>query len=203
MEQEKKKFMQNSENLTQEEPSESELKKIKTSITDLIQAAPISNIEWVHYSKLNANSWNPNVVFSKELQLLEFSLLSTNWIQPVIVSKDFIIIDGYHRFYLSKTSLKIQEIYKGFIPCTIINLEKHQAMLLTIRINRAKGSHVAVRMSDIVKSLVNDYGINVKEIAKEIGATKAEVELLLMDNVFKKYDIENHEYSKAWYPTKD
>ena len=55
-------------------------------------------------------------------------------------------------------------------------------------------------MSDIIKSLINEHGMSVKDICKEIGATKDEVDLLMMDDVFKALDIENKEFSKAWYP---
>lgn len=73
-------------------------------------------------------------------------------------------------------------------------------MLLTIRINRAKGSHIAIKMSDIIKELVENHGLPVEDIAKEIGGTKDEVELLLQDSIFKAKDIQNHKYSRAWKP---
>jgi len=77
----------------------------------------------------------------------------------------------------------------------------YQRKLLTIRINRAKGTHVAVRMSDIVKSLVND-GLSREYVAEQIGAKIFEVNLLLEDSIFTKHNVEQHTYSKSWVPNK-
>lgn len=89
----------------------------------------------------------------------------------------------------------------GKVPCVVMHLSEPERMLLTIRINRAKGSHVAVKMHDIIHSLVNDYGMSIEAICRGIGARKEEIELLLMDNVFQKKNInEATQYSKAWVP---
>ena len=166
-----------------------------------IKEMPISNVEWVDVEKLSANDYNPNVVFSKEMELLKFSLLKQGWIQPVLVTQDYVIIDGFHRSSLAKADKEVAAMTNGKVPVVIMNLTEPERMLLTIRINRAKGSHVAVKMSDIIKSLVNDHGMPVKDICKEIGATKDEVELLMMENVFKKHNVDKEsKYSKAWVP---
>ena len=55
---------------------------------------PINNIEWRKASDLNANDYNPNMVFDQELKLLERSILSTGWVQPILVDADDNIIDG-------------------------------------------------------------------------------------------------------------
>lgn len=160
---------------------------------------PISNVERVSVEKLNANDYNPNVVFSDEMRLLKFSLLKHGWIQPILCTQDYVIIDGFHRATIAKTTPAAT--CEGKVPCCIMNLSEPERMLLTIRINRAKGSHIAVKMSDIIHTLVLDYAMPVETICKEIGADKAEVELLLMDNVFAKKNInEETKYSKAWYP---
>jgi len=87
------------------------------------------------------------------------------------------------------------------VPVVVMHLTEPERMLLTIRINRAKGSHIAIKMSDIIKALVNEHGMPVKDICKEIGATKDEIELLMMENVFKKHNVDKEsKYSKAWVP---
>ena len=161
---------------------------------------PINNVQWLEVEKLTANSYNPNVVYNQELRLLEHSILTSGWIQPILVTQDFEIIDGFHRWSLSKQSKALQALTGGKVPCCVMNLTEPERMMLTIRINRAKGSHIAVKMHEIITSLVKDHGLSVGDIGKGIGANKDEVELLLMDGVFKKLDIQNHKYSKAWYP---
>ncbi|QFG05750.1 ParB-like nuclease domain protein [Bacillus phage 035JT001] len=169
---------------------------------------PIENIEWIDVDSIEANDYNPNVVMNQELKLLEFSIVKNGWIQPILVNQEagqtgFTIIDGFHRYTLAKQSKTLRERDKGKAPCVIMRLPEAERMLLTIRINRAKGTHVSYRMSDIIKKLINEYNLDPKYIGQSIGATKAEIDLLMMEDVFKKLDIQNHKYSKAWYPKYD
>ena len=159
---------------------------------------PIEMVEWVDASCLNANDYNPNVVMNKELELLSFSLLTNGWIQPILVSRDNTIIDGYHRWFLSMNDKRVRAMTNGKVPVVKLDIDEAERKLLTIRINRAKGVHQAFKMHEIIASLVNQHGLSIDHICKSIGADRAEIELLLKENVFKVLDIENHKYSKAW-----
>lgn len=166
-----------------------------------INKQPISNVQWVDVDLLSANDYNPNVVFKDEMKLLKFSILKNGWIQPILVTQDYCIIDGFHRATLAKTNKDIT--IDGKVPVVMMEMSEPERMMLTIRINRAKGSHVALKMSEIVHKLVNDYGIPLAQICDGIGARKDEVELLLMDNVFEAKGInEATKYSQAWIPNK-
>jgi ParB-like chromosome segregation protein Spo0J len=160
---------------------------------------PVDAIVWMDASSLSGNLYNPNVVHAPELRLLETSILEIGWIQPILVSRDSIIIDGYHRWRLALESKALQARYGGRVPCAVLDLDEAHAMLLTVRINRAKGTHVAVRMSELVQSVV-DAGLDRDEVARQIGATRAEVDLLYQDDVFKARDIPNRKYGRAWIP---
>lgn len=162
---------------------------------------------------LAANSWNPNRVHKAELKLLEFSLLSTGWIQPILISNEDIdedgaqhagwVIDGFHRWRLSQDSDKVKERYNYLVPCARLNVGRAEAMAITVRINRAKGTHVAINMAALVKELAHVHGWTIQRIGKEIGAGKDEVELLLRDGVFAAKGIQDWAYSNAWYPEKE
>lgn len=161
---------------------------------------PVHNVEWREAATLMANSWNPNVVFTPELRLLVRSILKNGWIQPVIINPDGMIIDGFHRASLARDEPQIVARYGGKVPCVVMPLSKPQAMIVTIRMNRAKGSHVAVRMAEIVKALIDEHGLDAQEVADELGATRDEVQLLYQDGVFKMKNIKDYKYSKAWVP---
>lgn len=154
--------------------------------------SPIENIVWKNPNDLIANDYNPNVVFTNEMKLLEFSLKRQSWIQPILISKENIIIDGFHRYTIAKRN-------DWLVPCAVLDISDIERRLLTIRINRAKGSHIAIRMSDIIKGLLRD-GVTEAEIAEHIGADKEEVRLLSLEDVFESFDLENHTYSKSWIP---
>jgi hypothetical protein len=121
-------------------------------------------------------------------------------VQPVLIAADGTIIDGFHRSMLSRESAALKKRYGGKVPCAVLDIPRHKAMILTIRMNRAKGTHVACRMSDIVRELIDVHHCDPQEVAIEIGATKDEIDLLYQEGVFKKLDVANTPYSRAWYP---
>jgi len=169
---------------------------------------PINNIEWIDTDLLDANDYNPNVVIAPEFKLLKLSLLKQGWIQPVLVvlGRDadgspngrYTIVDGFHRSTLCKTDEEVRAQFGTKVPCAVLDISEAERKMLTVRINRAKGTHMAVKMHELVVSLVNDHGISVKQLCDEFGADRQEIELLLQDNVFKRMDIASYPYSRAW-----
>lgn len=163
---------------------------------------PINQIERVSTDDLHANDYNPNVVFNDELRLLKLSLMTNGRIQPILTDQNLEIIDWFHRRSLSKADKDLRELTGGLVPIVRMNLTIPERIVLTVRINRAKGSHIAIKMHELVVSLFNDHGMSKKWIGEQIGADKAEVDLLLIENVFKKKNIQDWKYSKARYPDK-
>jgi len=161
---------------------------------------PIDAIVWRDADDLIANGWNPNVVHTPELRLLETSILENGWVQPLLISRDDLIIDGFNRWMLARSSKALRAKYAGRVPCAVLDIPEAEAKMLTVRINRAKGTHVAIRLSELVKSVIDEGGIEPDEVARLIGATRAEVDLLYQDDVFKARDIASWSYSKAWVP---
>lgn len=161
---------------------------------------PVENIKWIDCDSLKANHYNPNRVMNAEMNLIERSILRTGWIQPILVNKNLTIIDGFHRWTLSRLSTQLREKYHGKVPCAVLDVSDAEAMVITVRINRAKGTHLAFRMSEYIKELLTVHKIPMDDLAKDIGATMDEVELLRRGDVFEAKDIENWAYSEAWFP---
>jgi len=181
----------------------------KTSISKeaalRLEIEPVSNIQWVDARELKANDYNPNYVMSAELELLAVSLVLTGWIQPVLSwvhpqSGTKEIVDGYHRVWLSCNHKKVIAKYNYLVPASFLDVSEPERMMLTVRINRAKGVHQAVKMHELVSRLFNEFGIPKAEIAEKIGATAQEVDLLIQENVFTKLNIPKHKWSPAWAP---
>lgn len=165
---------------------------------------PIDRIVWRHVDELEANDYNPNTVFTPEMKLLEHSILITGWIQPVLIrAGEKTIIDGFHRWLLSRQSGALRAKYKGMVPTAELDLTRAEAIMLTVRINRAKGTHAALKMSELVHELIDEHGLERKAIATGIGATLDEVDLLYQDGVFGAKKIPDHKYNRAWYPVKE
>jgi len=164
---------------------------------------PIANVEWMHFSELDANWWNPNRMMTAEFKLLESSILQTGWVQPILTTRDLVIIDGFHRWRMSQDSKRVFKRYEGKMPVAVLDVDEKTAMVMTVRMNRAKGTHVAVSMSDLVKKLMNEHDCTPQWIAKEIGASMEEVHLLAGKDIFTAKNIDEWEYSPAWYPGDD
>lgn len=164
---------------------------------------PINNIVWKLAKELNPNDYNPNRVLNEEFKLLALNIVRFGWIQPILINRNNIIIDGFHRWRLAQDSQELYKKYSGRVPCVVMDIDDREAMLLTIRMNRAKGVHEASAMAVIAKKLINDFNMTPKGLMTELGMSKAETELLLADTVFEIKGIKDWQYSKAWYPYED
>jgi GNAT superfamily N-acetyltransferase len=169
----------------------------------MAHADPIDRIQWVDAATLSANLYNPNVVLQAEFSLLERSLLVTGWVQPILVTPARTVIDGFHRWKLTMESPAVRAKYGGECPVVVLDVSEGEAMLLTIRMNRAKGTHVGLRMSEIVQSLVDAHGFSLDRIAPEIGASAEEMKLLYAGGVFKYKATPSHVYSRSWAPAEN
>lgn len=185
-------------------------------------ADPIDTVQWLPAAEVHPNEWNPNRVMRPELRLLERSLLLTGWVQPLLVAQrcqggdldhdhdprppecsGYLIVDGYHRWRLSLESPAVRQRWGGLVPCAVLDLDRASAMLLTVRINRAKGAHGSVAMSALVRALVHEEGVSEERICDDLGAGPEEVALLLAEGVLKARKAEQWSYSKAWHPVED
>ena len=166
----------------------------------MFESDPIMRIEWRLASSLKANAYNPNVVHRPELRLLEHSLITSGWIQPILITPAGTIIDGFHRWRLAQDSTTLRDKYGGHVPCVVLDIPEPEAEMLTVRINRAKGTHVAVRMHEIVLDLIDKHGYSREQVAQGIGASLEEVDLLYQENIFIARSLDKVPYSKAWVP---
>jgi len=141
--------------------------------------SPVYNVKKIHIDKIRANSYNPNSVAPPEMKLLETSIWEDGYTMPVVCyyleDEDvYEIVDGYHRYTTLKTSKRIFEREKGFLPVSVIDKDMGDRMASTIRHNRARGNHSVELMSNIVSELV-ESGMSDAWILKHIGMDKDEL----------------------------
>ncbi len=163
--------------------------------------SPVYNIKAIPVEKIKANEYNPNRVAPPEMKLLEISIWEDGYTQPIVCYYDkkndeYIIVDGFHRYTIMKTSKRIYEREKGLIPVVVINKELGERMASTIRHNRARGSHNVDLMSNIVAELV-EMGKSDSWICKNIGMSADEVlrlkQITGLASLFK-----NDDFSNSW-----
>ena len=135
--------------------------------------SPVYNVLAVPVEKVKANDYNPNKVAPPEMKLLELSIWEDGFTQPVVCYYDkdadeYIVVDGFHRYTVLKTSERIFAREKGKLPVVVIDKELGERIASTIRHNRARGSHNVDLMSNIVAELL-ELGKSDAWICRNIG----------------------------------
>lgn len=165
---------------------------------DFVKNHPVSKIFWIPVQMIQANDYNPNTVPRIEMDLLQLSIESDGYTQPIVVWKVetdmYEVVDGFHRYLNGKDKLKLTHL-----PCVIINKEREDRtnrIASTIRHNRARGKHKISGMSNIVIEL-SKRNWSDERIAKELGMDADEVlrlkQITGLAELFKDED-----FSKAW-----
>lgn len=162
---------------------------------------PVLNVSLVNIDKIVANDYNPNTVAPPELELLKISIVEDGFTQPIVCYYDtekdeYKIVDGYHRYFVSKKFLHLKEI-----PVTIINKPLVNRMASTVRHNRARGTHSIDGMTNLIESLIN-LGWKDSEIASNLGMDHEEV-IRLKQATFLKDIFMHHKFSKCWKEFED
>lgn len=149
----------------------------------------------VNINQLFANDYNPNRMPREEMRLLGECILKYGFLFPIITSWDdekrkYRIIDGFHRYEMLKRL--------GSDKCSIIdlNLPYHDAVQLTVLMNRIKGLHQVEKMSDLVVKL-ESLGLEDDEIAKNLGMESEEL-LRLKQQLGIAHAFKNVEYANSW-----
>lgn len=162
---------------------------------------PIAGVRWVDVNKVVANDYNPNSVASTEMRLLEHSILKDGYTQPVVTVYDeerdlYVIVDGFHRTTVMKTSEKVRSTTGGLLPIVVLKKDMNDRMAATVRHNRARGTHSVDGMSSIVFNML-DGGWKDEDICNEMGMEPDELVRLKHVTGFSKL-FEDTEYSKEW-----
>lgn len=163
--------------------------------------SPVYSVKAVPVEKVHANDYNPNRVAPPEMKLLELSIWEDGFTQPVVCYYDkeadkYIVVDGFHRYTIMKTSDRIYARERGKLPVVVIDKDLGERMASTIRHNRARGSHNVDLMSNIVAELV-EMGKSDNWICKNIGMSADE--LLRMKQVTGLAALfKDEEFSRSW-----
>ena len=157
---------------------------------------PVSHVIWVPASEVQANDYNPNTVAPPEMELLELSIKSDGFTQPIVcwrTEDHYEVIDGFHRHLVGK------KLGMEYLPIVIVNQERtdrNDRIASTIRHNRARGKHEIAAMSDIVIELKRRNWSDVK-ISRELGMEPDEV-LRLSQISGLAETFADKEFSEAW-----
>jgi len=180
-----------------------QIQKLRLIINEVspLSNHPVDLVRWIPIERVKANDYNPNQVAKQEMHLLYHSIKTDGYTQPIVVIKnkdkdEYIIVDGFHRYFVAKSYKDISDSTMNCIPVTVINKEINERMASTIRHNRARGEHKISGMSKLVYKMLEN-GWSDADICNEIGLEAEELLKLKHLTGFAKL-FENVEYRKAW-----
>tara|TARA_R110002020_G_scaffold276392_1_gene491756 strand:+ start:1191 stop:1778 length:588 start_codon:yes stop_codon:yes gene_type:complete len=164
-------------------------------------ADPVDRVIWVKIKKIAPNPYNPNVVAPNELLLLKHSIEHDGYTQPIVTTYNeerdkYIIVDGFHRYWVMKNDEGIRNKTDGKLPIVVIDKNESERMASTVRHNRARGKHQITGMANIVFSML-DNGVTDAEICEQLGLEVEELIRLKHVTGFSKLFAET-EYNKSW-----
>lgn len=163
---------------------------------------PVSQVQWIHRSKLRSNAYNPNAVAPPEMDLLALSILEDGWTQPIVALVDGTIVDGFHRWTVSARP-EVYALTEGLVPVVTLAADPMHRMMSTIRHNRARGTHAVLRMADIVRQMVK-AGLPAAEICTRLGMEDEELERLLdRAGMTVRGSRGVSAFGKAWAPSRN
>lgn len=169
------------------------------------KAHPVDLVLWVDAHEVEANDYNPNSVAAPEMELLELSIQSDGYTQPVVswVEADGRreTIDGFHRGEVGRNSEAVRRSTLGYLPVTTVcagRTGQNDRVASTIRHNRARGKHAISAMSEIVRDLAKRNWSDQK-IARELGMEPDEVLRLKQISGLAEL-FADAEFSEAWEP---
>jgi ParB-like chromosome segregation protein Spo0J len=180
------------------------LNEIKLALHEVspFKGEPVDCVLWVGMDQVIANDYNPNSVAPPEMKLLERSINSDGFTQPIVaweVDDLFEVIDGFHRNRVGRECESVRERIHGYFPLSIINQSREDRgdrIASTIRHNRARGKHQIESMSDIVLELKR-RNWSPKKIGTELGMDQDEV-LRLVQITGLAEMFADGEFSEAW-----
>jgi len=162
---------------------------------------PVDNVKRVPLDKVVANDYNPNRVAKRELALLHTSISHDGYTMPVVTIYDpaidkYVIVDGFHRYFIMKSYKDIYEHNNGMLPIVVIDKDINDRMASTVRHNRARGEHSIDGMGLMVFKML-DNGWSDTDICNELGLEAEELLRLKHVTGFSKL-FDDVEYRKSW-----
>ena len=162
---------------------------------------PVSQIRYIHVDDIQPNDYNPNAVAKQEMGLLYTSIKHDGYTQPTVTIWDeeigkYVIVDGFHRYFVMKAFEDIYELNGGYLPIVVIDKGINDRMASTVRHNRARGKHSLTGMGNIVLSMLEN-GATDEEVCNELGLEVDElVRLKYTTGIAKLFEDRQYSHEK-------
>lgn len=161
--------------------------------------------KYIYYDLNGYEYWTMGASISETILINKAKRRTMNeydgYTQPIVTVYDkekdkYVIVDGFHRYYVCKTQKDIRERNMGLLPVVVIDKPIEERMAATIRHNRARGEHSVTGMTNIVFQMLKE-GLTDLEICEKLGMEPEELLRLKHISGFSKL-FQDIEFSRAW-----
>ena len=135
-------------------------------------------IKKIPISLIKFDESNPNELSNEQMESLKLTMEKYGYLAPVILNKDFTIVDGEHRVRI------YQELGKQEIQAYVIDVDQIDLKILRQLMNKLRGEHDKQKDANEFKSIF-DAG-KLDEFSKLLAKPKEEFESILE----KKFNID-------------
>lgn len=157
-------------------------------------------IEHLPFNSVVLPEWRINYVLKPDMDLLRLSMNDFGWLQPIVVrAKDMTVIDGTHRWVVAGEK-DFQKKHGTDIPVVLVDCDEIDAMVMHVRLNRARGEIFAKPFSKLLKQIVLSDKYSPEDLENILVMSPDEVDLMLAGGLLKSRKIPQHVYSRAWVP---
>jgi hypothetical protein len=158
-------------------------------------------IEYVNPSSLVVPEWRATYVLRPEMLVISASLSQFGFIEPIHVRRETgEIINGSERYLLATNIPAILEHTDGKIPVVFHDVDKIDAMMLHLRLNRGHSHVIAAKTSSIVRAVRRSGKYGAGDFEDMLCMRSEELSLMLDGSLFKVRKIKEHNYARAWVP---
>ena len=126
----------------------------------------------VSINELKPNAYNPNVMQENTLAHLIEEIKRIGFLQPILINKNNIIIDGEHRWKAAKEAGLTE------VPVIQVDMDEKDAKITTINMNQIKGSIDPLKFADLLINLEEDF--DKEQIQDLLRMNELEIETLKM-----------------------
>ncbi len=132
----------------------------------------VHEIKKVDINLLTPRPGNPNVLDAKGYNFLMKEIKKRGMVQPILVDRDYVIIDGEHRWRASK------QVGLTEVDVVMVDVDKFEAMAALINMNQIKGEFDPTKLGLMIESIIDEKGRD--ELEKLLALDKS-----VMDDMVK------------------
>lgn len=132
---------------------------------------PLIGSKVVPIDSVSPNTWNPNEQSDTVYTFLKRSIQKHGFFDPIIVTRDYTIIDGEHRWRAMK------ECGADKIEVKVLDLSDEEAKSETININNIRGEFNQEKLAALINELTRDRAT--EEVEKMLAIKQKEIDKLI------------------------